>query len=447
MVNLLRSDICDGTFVDRIILDRIEDLRRLDKWTNWNEFQIACDNLPSRSLLLAPCGSGKTLGAWRWIAAQVKQRPVKRVLFLYPTRATATEGFKDYVSWAPEADAALMHGTADYDLDDMFPAEDPRSGKRVFNDVDPRLFAIRHWSKRVFSATVDQFFAFMSYAYGPMCLLPVLADSVIVVDEVHSFDRSMFSALLAFLNAFDIPVLCMTATMQAGRKAQISPLMGQVYEDRPGELAQIAKANRYKVTRIEEPHAERIVREAVREQPDGTCGKRVLWVVNQVSRAQSIAQKLSDIGVQLVCYHSRFRLRDRVDRHRETVGTVKAGQPAAVAISTQVCEMSLDIDADVLITEECPISSLIQRMGRCRRGRDELASKGPGDVFIYRPAKEMVYSRDDLAGLPDFLAFLQTKAAVSQSDLEMRTESVWVKDGRGSKTELLSRKRRLCSRR
>ncbi len=411
----IETELCNGPLVDRIIQDRIDDLNRRGKWKNWNEFQTACDTLPSRSLLVAPCGSGKTLAAWRWIAAQVKKRPVKRVLFLYPTRATATEGFKDYVSWAPEADAALMHGAADYDLDEMFAVEDPRSGK-IFNDADPRLFALRHWPNRVFSATVDQFFAFMSYGYGPMCLLPVLADSVIVVDEVHSFDRAMFSALLGFLEAFDVPVLCMTATLQTGRKEQLKPLMEQVYEDRPGELAQIANAGRYKIARIDEAAGEQKVRDAV------AAGKRVLWVVNQVSRAQSIALKLSNIGVPLICYHSRFKLADRVNRHRETLNTIIAGQPAAVVISTQVCEMSLDIDADVLITEECPISSLIQRMGRCRRGRNELAMKGPGEVFIYQPAEEWVYSKDDLAELQDFLAFLQAKPAVSQTDLEQGLE-------------------------
>ncbi len=93
--------------------------------------------------------------------------------------------------------------------------------------------------------------------------------------------------------------------------------------------------------------------------------------------------------------------------------------PAAVAVTTQVCEMSLDIDADLLITEECPITSLIQRMGRCRRGRDELKGKGPGDVLVYKPAEERVYTKDDLAGLHCFLEFLTDKeGAVSQSDLE-----------------------------
>ncbi|HWG46122.1 MAG TPA: CRISPR-associated helicase Cas3' [Gemmataceae bacterium] len=403
---------CDADTIWRVIKARKEDLTKRRKWSKWNEFQDHCEMLPDRALLLAPCGAGKTLAAWRWIAGRVKNRPVNRVLFLYPTRATATEGFKDYVSWAPEALAGLMHGTAGYDLDGMFGAEDPRRGKK-FADLDPRLFALQHWSKRIVSATVDQFLGFMAYGYGPVCLLPLLADSVIVVDEVHSFDRAMFSALLGFLKAFDVPVLCMTATLQKGRRNQLQPLVDRVYgpDDYPPDLIDTAAEPRYRVSRIGEAEAEQRVRNAVRN------GKRVLWVVNQVSRAQASVAKLAGLGVPLVCYHSRFKLNDRVDRHRETVDAIKAGNPAAVAVTTQVCEMSLDIDADLLVTEECPITSLIQRMGRCRRGQDEL-KKGPGEVLVYKPAEEKVYTKDDLAGLDDFLKFLIGKDAVSQTDLE-----------------------------
>ena len=272
---------CDADTIRNVIQGRIDDLTRRGKWSKWNEFQDHCETLSDRALLLAPCGAGKTLAAWRWISGRVKTRPVNRVLFLYPTRATATEGFKDYVSWAPEAAAALMHGTAGYDLDGMFDAEDPRRGKK-FAEVDPRLFALQHWSKRIVSATVDQFLGFMAYGYGPVCLLPLLADSVIVVDEVHSFDRSMFSALLGFLKAFDVPVLCMTATLPEPRQKQLVEVGLELSNPRPADLIEIADAPRYRVSRIDEAEAERRVRDAVRcEMP-----KRVLWVVNQVSRAQ-----------------------------------------------------------------------------------------------------------------------------------------------------------------
>lgn len=408
------AELCDGKAVEAVVQKRIADLTARGKWQHWSTFQDDCEKLPERSLLLAPCGAGKTLGAWRWILGCVRKRPVKRVIFLYPTRATATEGFKDYVSWAPEAEASLLHATAGYDLEGMFPPADER-GLIRYDATDHRLFAIRHWSKRIFSATVDQFFAFASYDYGPMCLLPLLADSVIVVDEVHSFDKKMFSALLGFLAAFDVPVLCMTATIQAGRKEQLARCMAQVYgyDQQPPDLAKLAGKDRYRVKRIHPDDVLDIIQAAA------SAGKRVLWVVNQVARAQEAVARLRGLAVPAICYHSRFKLNDRVKRHQETVAAIRPGQPAAVAVSTQVCEMSLDIDADVVVTEEAPITSIIQRMGRCRRGRDELAAKGPGDVLVYKPAEgERVYSETDLAGTESFLRWLEEKDAASQISLE-----------------------------
>ena len=49
---------------------------------------------------------------------------------------------------------------------------------------------------------------------------------------------------------------------------------------------------------------------------------------------------------------------------------------------------------------------------------ERTGDKGPGEVFIYQPAEEKVYSKDDLTGLQDFLESLQAKHAVSQVDLE-----------------------------
>jgi len=406
-----KSD-CSVATVDQLIQARIDEIESEGIRFIWNAFQNECEMLPDRALLLAPCGAGKSLAAWRWILGRLKIRGnLGRIIFLYPTRATATEGFNDYVSWAPEAHAALLHGTSSYDLDGMFPSTDRRSQAR-YDATDPRLFALQYWSKRIFSATIDQFFAFLSYSYGPLCLLPLLADSVIVVDEAHSFDKKMFSGLLGFLQAFDVPVLCMTATLQAGRKKQLEPFMDRIYEDRPKELGAIADAKRYQVKKISAEQAEHEARKAV------AFGKRVLWVVNQVNKAQELAEKLSDLPFPVICYHSRFKLDDRIDRHRDTINAIRPGQSAAIAITTQVCEMSLDIDADVLITEECPISSCIQRMGRCRRARKELATKGPGHVFIYQPAREHVYKPDDLVGIHEFIDFLETGSPVSQSDLE-----------------------------
>ena len=139
-------------------------------------------------------------------------------------------------------------------------------------------------------------------------------------------------------------------------------------------------------------------------------GKRVLWVVNTVSRCQRLAMELG-----VLCYHSRFKLDDRKKHHNKVIRVFKQGGKALLAITTQVCEMSLDLDADVLITEVAPITSLIQRMGRCNR--HSLPSENKlGTVLVYPPENNMPYSEDELAGVNDFLQQLPHTA--SQLDLE-----------------------------
>lgn len=151
----------DGAYIDtKVIAPRVRQIANAKKTFKWSGFQESCEKLGERALLLAPCGSGKTLAAWRWIKAQLDRHPRARVLFLYPTRATATEGFRDYVSWAPEADSALIHGTAAYELEGMFyDVQDSRHERSYI--TEERLFAIGYWSRRVFSGTVHQFLGFM----------------------------------------------------------------------------------------------------------------------------------------------------------------------------------------------------------------------------------------------------------------------------------------------
>lgn len=412
---------------EKILLPRIQQIEeRTQKPFKFHAFQEQAAEQGAKALLLVACGGGKTLAAWKWAERQTQQYNIGKVIFLYPTRGTATEGFRDYVGWAPEADAALVTGTAKYELEAM--AENPSDSiaEKVFRtEADDRLYALGFWSKRFFSATVDQFLSFMEHSYQSLCLLPVLADSAVIIDEVHSFDRSMFDTLISFLQTFHIPVLCMTATLPQSRREELIKAGLKVFPtnaDRASEaldgLRKLEQANRYRLDPVADFSA--AFDKALTAYQEGL---RILWVVNTVDRCLAIAHKLdSAIDGEILTYHSRFRLSDRQKVHASTVKAFSFAEgdapKRAIAVTTQVCEMSLDLDADVLITEIAPVSSLVQRFGRANRHL-----KRPfATLHTYNPPGHLPYQEEELETAKTFLTSFDTEL-VNQMQLATALET------------------------
>lgn len=402
-----------------ILHPREEQIRRARGQFAYDDFQRHAAQQGPRCLLLAACGAGKSLAAWKWAEAQARAHAFGRVIFLYPTRGTATEGFRDYVGFAPEGEADLVTGTARYDLEAIAqnPDEPATAGKRIVADeAEERLFALRLWGKRYYSATVDQFLAFLEHSYRSLCLLPALADSALIIDEVHSFSPHMFKNLIAFLQAFDLPVLCMTATLSNARKEQLQAagltcFPGDQMRLELADLRQKDEHLRYRLVPLS--GAAEALERAVAAYD---AGQRVLWVVNQVARSQQLAQTLHErLGFLPLCYHSRYRLKDRAEIHRQTVAAFRKGSPPIVAVTTQVCEMSLDLDADVLITEHAPVSSLVQRFGRANRRLDR-GLDFRATLHTYAPDSDKPYAPDELEAAAAFLRELGP-AELSQRQL------------------------------
>lgn len=438
---LHREPITPDEIEDKILKPRYTQIeKKTNKPFKLKGFQEKATELNSRLLLLSGCGTGKTIFAYKWQQGVLKDYNVGHVIFLYPTRGTATEGFKDYVSWAPESDASLLTGTANYELKGM--AENPSESTQDKDfTTDERLYALGFWGKRFFSATVDQFLSFLTHSYTGIGLLPILADSVLVIDEVHSFSPKMFKSLVSFLEHFEIPVLCMTATLSRSRRKALTSQLDRKQkglgltvfptEDRSElkELEEAENRERYIINSCDDDIAKAKAIESFQE------GKRILWVVNTVERCRQKVVELEDVlgtNSKILTYHSRFTLEHRKKRHEDVViafqpnkDELEASQKnkrGVIAVTTQVCEMSLDLDADVLITELAPISSLVQRFGRSNRhGLIDSAN-----IWIYEPEKVLPYTKEELKSARTFLGDVQGKA--SQRKLAEKLEEHSLKE-------------------
>jgi CRISPR-associated endonuclease/helicase Cas3 len=106
-----------------------------------------------------------------------------------------------------------------------------------------------------------------------------------------------------------------------------------------------------------------LVREALRDDA------AVLTVRNTVRDAIQTTKALEAAGIRVLLHHGRYAPEDRreLDRAVERALGKKRRTGAACIVGTQTLEQSLDIDADVLITDACPMDVLLQRVGRLHR--------------------------------------------------------------------------------
>lgn len=103
-----------------------------------------------------------------------------------------------------------------------------------------------------------------------------------------------------------------------------------------------------------------------------------LIIVNQVDRAVEVYRALQKHlkgkpeAPALLLLHSRFRPPERAAKEAALTELQKnPGSGGAVIVSTQVVEAGVDLSARLLISELCPFSSMVQRLGRCNRDGQE----------------------------------------------------------------------------
>ncbi len=375
-------------------------------------FQSAVAGSPARiTLVRAGCGSGKTTAAYLWASRHAQGR---KLFVCYPTTGTATEGYVDYVL-SDEMEATLIHSRSDVDLDDLQAAPDCDPDFRI------RLESLASWDVPLIVCTADTVLGLVQNNRRGLFAFPAIANGAFVFDEVHAYDDRMFGSLLRFIEAFrGVPVLLMTASLPRERIKRLKELAAKLddrLEDIPGP-EDLEAIPRYRVQCgiLDDGWAE-VRRELAR-------GGKILWVTNTVERAVALGQQASRQGLKPVyVYHSRYRYCDRIQRHRAVVEAFRKPAGPVLAITTQVCEVSLDLSADLLVTDLAPVPSLIQRLGRLNRYATPGTSTEPKTAIVLEPDNSLLepdntlpYDRQEIAEARKWLGRVSERP-VSQADL------------------------------
>ncbi len=379
--------------------------------------QLAAGDAESGPLVIveAETGSGKTEAAlWRYRSLFVAGR-VDALYFALPTRVAASQIHARVLAFCrrtfdppcPVVVRALPgYAAADGERLIALPAFEALWADRPDDAVAHRRWAAES-PKRFLAApiaigTIDQALLSTLQVRHAHLRHASLARSLLVIDEVHASDAYMSALTERLLDAHlqaGGEALLLSATLGARARERFIAIADRKSTGVPPDLATCAAVP---YPAIHDRDGLRAVAGSPERKPievalvdlidDPTWiadaaieaardGAKVLIVRNTVPAAVAVARLvdadptargwlLAVNGVPTL-HHGRFSREDRprLDAAVETVLGRQRPPGSSIVIGTQTLEQSLDIDADWLITDLCPMDVLLQRLGRLHRHR------------------------------------------------------------------------------
>lgn len=355
---------------------------------------------PGAYVIEAPMGIGKTEAALACAYQLMCRGLADGIYFALPTQTTSNRIYKRLKSFVEKISTAapatrLIHANS-WLLTDVNPTtpaatlrttEDARTGRDWFASAKRALlapFGVGTVDQALLSVVAAKHFFVRRFA---------LAGKVVILDEVHSYDiytGTLIRELCQTLGELGCTVILLSATLTPERRngllgntfttSDASPEPYPLISGRPTGDAPIgpraSKAPTSNEVHIRFGQESDLLRDVWAHAKSGVC---VLWICDTVNAAQRVYQYFAEIrktegGPGIGLLHARFPLyrREKLEDYwMEALG--KDGEEngkrpkGCVLVSTQVVEQSVDLDADLMVSELAPTDMLLQRMGRLWR--------------------------------------------------------------------------------
>lgn len=368
-------------------------------------------------IIEAPTGEGKTEAGLAAAHVLGEKFGAQGVFLAAPTMATANGLFERATQWA-------QHSSRGGQVASMFLAHSKNQLSKTYRELrysgigidqpgedgtagsEGTVVATQWLSGRktgVLSdfvvGTVDQVLMMALQARHSMLRHVALAGKIVIIDEVHAYDAYMSQYLyrtLEWLARYGTSVILMSATLPPAQRLALAqaynsqiPRDNQVDEavlDTPAyPLVSVVNAAGIQSIKVAPRPTDAEIRtnflgdslpeltSKLQELLDD--GGIALVICNTVARAQDAYRALAaGFPGEVELHHAAFIASQRSEKEdllREKLGPKSRrgqGRPQRlIVVATQVAEQSLDIDADVLITDIAPIDLIIQRIGRVHR--------------------------------------------------------------------------------
>lgn len=357
---------------------------------------------PRYAILRAGCGSGKTAAALHYAVKLAEQKIINRVIFTLPTQFTTNSIYWDMMQkygiksefigiYHSEVDS-ILHTEVDGESSGIIDNEQYIRDEKYINcffhkpvnvcTVDHLLYSLLHCHR------------YADRAFGN------IMTAAVIFDEIHYYDSFTLQKIgqcLEILRNLKIPHLVMSATIPDSIIEYLKDESN--LDDMAYDVIQpvVNEGEPFRIKKLKEPMVNREghISEFLLSKVEQMLPYRQLIVVNQVEKAKAVFRVIKKRFpfANVICYHSEFTRTDRDAKERlilsvfresclrsvEDLDVIKREgmneSAGVILVSTQVCELSLDISADVLYSEIAPVDAVAQRGGRLhRKGKYEYVS-------------------------------------------------------------------------
>ncbi|MCU0848443.1 MAG: CRISPR-associated helicase Cas3' [Spirochaetes bacterium] len=417
---------------------------------------------PGIYVIEAPMGIGKTEAALSVAYQLCNSGKASGIYFALPTQTTSNRihlRVVDFINRICEKTLSiqLIHGNS-WLLDDKI--EIPEINNNPDGDSQERDSAYDWFSspKRALLSpfgvgTVDQALMGVIAVKHFFVRLFALAGKVVILDEVHSYDiytGTLINNLCRSLVQLGATVIILSATLTATRRIELLDIDNDEKTSSNGYPLLSGKTADGQIlpdVTLDSPENKEIAIRFIDENKaisnawgKAQNGASIVWICDTIARSQEIydsfKHKENRGSVEIGLLHSRFpffRREEIEQKWLEKLGKNGNGRGSCILVATQVVEQSVDIDADLIITELAPTDMLLQRIGRLWRHNRHLRPIEKPELWILKESFNIQQSIEMTSS--EIRKALGNKAYVYDPYVLLRTYMEWKK--RDTKTILI----------
>jgi len=382
--NLSESFLFNESSLLNSLQEKLKNEGKKTEKLSFRKFQLESKK-DTNVLAIAPTGSGKTEASLIWAS---QKNEYDKIIYCLPTRVTSNAIYNRLTGYFGNQNCSVVHSSA------------LLYQKEIDNNYDTRKYLRdKTFFSNVTVCTIDQLLT-QGFNLGFWEVKSFHCKNAwIVIDEIHLYSPYTLALILQTIKflreKLNACFFIMSATMPSKLRNLLNEALGGKSNYSLIQDVELLPSSRnlFEIRKI-------TIQENIHEIKNSLSNyNKILVVLNTVDQAIELYKQLKTTAKKMnkkcICFHSRFIQKDRQNIERQISDVEDKGEPVLL-IATQVVEVSLDIDFDILFTENAPIDAIIQRAGRINRRRN---AKKESKVIVHQHSEvsgEYVYTETDI---------------------------------------------------